>query len=45
MKIVTPCPKKRDENGLSAMQTVTVFVTSLSYQIYSAGGEHAAVSV
>lgn len=42
MKTVTACPEKRDESGLFDTSTVTVFVTSLSYQTYVAGVSHAA---
>lgn len=42
MKSVTTRPEKRDENGYSLKQTVTVFVTSLFYHTHTAGGRDAA---
>lgn len=38
MKTVTRCHGNRDENELFPDQTVTVFVTSLSYQALTASG-------
>lgn len=41
----TRCHKKHDGTGCFVEQTVMVSVTSLSYQMVTAGGEHAANAV